>query len=511
MIGSLMHLTSSRPDIMFVVYACARFQVNPKILRLHTVKRIFRYLKDQPKLGLWYHKDSPFDLVAYTDSNYARASLDRKSTTGCCQFLGCRLISWQCKKKNVVANSTTEAEYVAASSCCGQAKTVNEEAQLQALLDGKKVIITKSTIKRDLQLEDVEGVDCLPNVAIFKQLTLIGFVQVFLNNQLEEMTNHNRIYVTPSHIKKIFGNMRRVGKDFSGRVTPLFSTMMKKHKSRKLKRKDNELPKTSISTSVADEAVNEEIDDSLERAATTATSLDAEWWSQVPRSHGDVVAQTRSERVSKISSDPLLIGVNIPQSGEDSLKLTELMELYTNLQQRVLALETTKTTQALEIDSLKRIVKKLERRKRSRTHGLIRLYKVGLSKRVESSEDKGLGKEDASKQGRIADFDVNEDIYLVNVYTDKDIFGVNDDDVIVKDAKMLFDVADDLRGEEIESWDDVQAKIDADYELSQILQAKEQDELTDAEKAKLFMEFLEKRRKFFDAKRTEEKRNRPPT
>ncbi|GKB08091.1 hypothetical protein Tco_0836375 [Tanacetum coccineum] len=94
MIGSLMYLTSSRPDIMFAV--C------------------------QPKLGLWYPKDSPFDLVAFTDSDYARASLDRKSTTGGCQFLGCRLISWQCKKQTVVANSTTEAEYIGASNYCRQ-------------------------------------------------------------------------------------------------------------------------------------------------------------------------------------------------------------------------------------------------------------------------------------------------------------------------------------------------------------------------------------------------------
>ncbi|GKE05372.1 hypothetical protein Tco_1397390, partial [Tanacetum coccineum] len=112
MIGSLMCLTSSRPDIMFAVCACARFQVNPKVSHLHVVKRIFRYLKGQPKLGLWYPKDLPFHLVAYTDSNYAGASLDRKSTTGGCQFLGCRLILWQCKKQTVVANSTTEAEYI---------------------------------------------------------------------------------------------------------------------------------------------------------------------------------------------------------------------------------------------------------------------------------------------------------------------------------------------------------------------------------------------------------------
>ncbi|GJS13034.1 hypothetical protein Tco_0407506 [Tanacetum coccineum] len=90
MIGSLMYLTASRPDIMFAVCAYARFQ------------------------------DSPFDLEAYTDSDYAGASLDRKSTTGGCQFLRSRLISWQCKKQTVVANSTTEAEYVAASNCYGQ-------------------------------------------------------------------------------------------------------------------------------------------------------------------------------------------------------------------------------------------------------------------------------------------------------------------------------------------------------------------------------------------------------
>nr|GFA14955.1 uncharacterized mitochondrial protein AtMg00810-like [Tanacetum cinerariifolium] len=120
MIGSLMYLTSSRSDIMFAVCACARHQVSPKVSHLDAVKRIFRYLKGQPKLGIWYPKEYPFELEAYTDSDYAGSSLDMKSTTGGYQFLGCRLISWQCKKHTVVANSTTEAEYVAASSCCGQ-------------------------------------------------------------------------------------------------------------------------------------------------------------------------------------------------------------------------------------------------------------------------------------------------------------------------------------------------------------------------------------------------------
>ncbi|GKB41430.1 putative reverse transcriptase, RNA-dependent DNA polymerase [Tanacetum coccineum] len=99
MIGSLMYLTSSRPDIMFAVCACARFQVNPKSSHLHAVKRIFRYLKDN-------------------NSDYAGASLERKYIIGGCQFLGCRLVSWQCKKQIMVANFTTEAEYIAASNYC---------------------------------------------------------------------------------------------------------------------------------------------------------------------------------------------------------------------------------------------------------------------------------------------------------------------------------------------------------------------------------------------------------
>ncbi|GKF99911.1 hypothetical protein Tco_0301602, partial [Tanacetum coccineum] len=109
MIRSLMYLTAFRLDITFAVCTCARFQVTPKMSHLHAMKRIFRYLKVQPKLGLWYLRDSPFNLEAFSDSDYAGASLDRKSTTGGCQFLGKRLISWQCKKQIIVANSTTEA------------------------------------------------------------------------------------------------------------------------------------------------------------------------------------------------------------------------------------------------------------------------------------------------------------------------------------------------------------------------------------------------------------------
>ncbi|GKD63239.1 uncharacterized mitochondrial protein-like protein, partial [Tanacetum coccineum] len=91
MIGLLMYLTASRPDITFVVCGHARFQVTSKILHLYAVKRIFRYLKGQPNLGLWYPRDSPFDLEAFSNSDYASASLDRKSSTGGCQFLSKRI------------------------------------------------------------------------------------------------------------------------------------------------------------------------------------------------------------------------------------------------------------------------------------------------------------------------------------------------------------------------------------------------------------------------------------
>nr|GEX81497.1 ribonuclease H-like domain, reverse transcriptase, RNA-dependent DNA polymerase [Tanacetum cinerariifolium] len=98
----------------------AWLHVTPKLLHLHVVKRIFRYLKGQPKLGLWYPRGSPFNLEAYSDSDYAGANLDRKSTTGGCQFLSGRLISWQCKKQTIVATSTTEVEYVTTANCYGK-------------------------------------------------------------------------------------------------------------------------------------------------------------------------------------------------------------------------------------------------------------------------------------------------------------------------------------------------------------------------------------------------------
>nr|GEZ83009.1 putative ribonuclease H-like domain-containing protein [Tanacetum cinerariifolium] len=118
MIGSLMYLTALRPDIMFAVSACLRHQVTPTTSNLEAVKKIFKYLKGQPKFCLWYFRESPLVLEAYSDSDYAGENKDRKSTTSGCQFLGRRLISWKCKKQTIVATSSTEVEYVAAANCC---------------------------------------------------------------------------------------------------------------------------------------------------------------------------------------------------------------------------------------------------------------------------------------------------------------------------------------------------------------------------------------------------------
>ncbi|GJT28412.1 hypothetical protein Tco_0908687 [Tanacetum coccineum] len=592
-------------------------------------------------------------------------------------------------------------------------KTVNGEVQLQALVDGKKIIVTEASVRRDLQLNDEEGTDCLPNATIFEELTRMGyeklsqkltfykaffspqwkflihtilqclsakttawnefsstmasaiiclatnqkfnfskyifesmvknlenvsgkflmyprFVQVFLEKQLEGMSNHKRIYVTPSHTKKIFGNMRRVGKGFSGRETPLFPTMMVQAQE--------EMGE--------DEAVYEEMDDSLVRTATTATILDVEQDSGnidkaqfkttpnepsspgtssggSPRRQetiGDKIAQTRSENVSKLSNNLLLVRGNTLKSGDDSLKLQELMEFCTKLQQRVLDLENTKTAQAQKITSLKLRVKKLEKKGGSRTHKLKRLYKVDRSARIVSSDEASLGdQEDASKQGRkIDDIDKDAKITLVD-----ETQGRHGDDIMfdvistasiipvsatsltnveitlaqalaelksskpttaastsprskgpviheeeqvttptvssqqpshakIQDkgkAKMIepehvkklsekyqlkldeevaqrlqaeFDEQERIKREKAEkeakvnialkeTWDDIQAKIDADFLLAKRLQAIEQEELTIEERAILFQQLLEKRRNHFATKRAEEKTNKPPT
>nr|GEX80693.1 uncharacterized mitochondrial protein AtMg00810-like [Tanacetum cinerariifolium] len=281
------------------------------------VKRIFRYLKGHPKLGLWYPKDSPFDLVAYSDSDYGGATQDRKSTTGGCQFLGRRLISWQCKKQTIVATSTTEAEYVAAASCYGQvlwiqnqlldyglsmpcetlsreistsilrvgltidarlhtAKTfdlawmwlggiekTDEGTKILATVDGILITVTKSSIRRNLKLNDEEGLSSLPDTELLENLTLMGcnispnqkftfqkgqffhqwkfLIHTILQCLSPKSTGFNAFSSniatalvclatnrTYNFLKMIFdGLVKNVNSpSFSGRIVPLFDTML---------------------------------------------------------------------------------------------------------------------------------------------------------------------------------------------------------------------------------------------------------------------------------------------
>ncbi|GKA79808.1 hypothetical protein Tco_0786404 [Tanacetum coccineum] len=226
MIGSLMYLTSSRPDIMFSVCACSRFQVQPKVSHLNAVKRIFRYLKGQPKLGLWYLKDSPLILEAFSDSDNAGASLDRKSTTGGCQFLSSRLISWQCKKQTVVANSTTEAEYIAASHYCGQVFWI----QNQMLDYGFNFMQTK--IHAD-------------NKSAICFLTYIH--GLYINMDPHEF----------SHVYLVFSSVLVMNRGKRGRDTKIPSSGGPPIKD-------------------GDEAVYKELGDRMERATTIASSLEVE-------------------------------------------------------------------------------------------------------------------------------------------------------------------------------------------------------------------------------------------
>ncbi|GJZ29933.1 hypothetical protein Tco_0574980, partial [Tanacetum coccineum] len=230
-----------------------------------------------------------------------------------------------------------------------KAKTINGEVQIQALVDGKKVIVTEASVRRDLQLADENGTKCLPNATIFAELERLGAKTIAWNEFSSTMAS---VVICPAtnqnfnFSKYIFDNMV---KNLEGGVKFLM------------------YPRP--------------VTDDTENMASVPTH----------------------------SNDPLL-------SGEDRLKLTELMELCTKLSERVLALETTKTNQALEIDSLKRKVKKLEKKKGSRTYRFKRLYKVGRSARVVSSEDEGLGaQEDASKQGRkIDEIDQDAEVTLVD-------------------------------------------------------------------------------------------------
>ncbi|GJZ09714.1 hypothetical protein Tco_0543997 [Tanacetum coccineum] len=357
-----------------------------------------------------------------------------------------------------------------------KAKTVNGERQIQALIDKKKVIITETSIRSDLYLEDAGGTDCLPTATIFEELARMRyekssqkltfykaffsqqwkflihtitqclsakstawnefsstmasliiclstnqkfnlskyifdamvkhldggvkflmyprFLQVFINQQLGDMSHHKKIYVNPSHTKKIFANMRREGKDFSGRITPLFETMM--------------------------------VQPTQEEGVDSDILIDSQ---QTP-----IISQPSSSRSQKKQSKR-------KQRKDTTVTQEETQQddnVHTPFNDPPLS-EKARDAQAKEIANLKKRVQNLERKKKSRTTRLKRLKKVGMSSRVESPEDKeSLGNhEDASKQGRsIDDIDKDADVSLV------------DDTQGRSDNEEMFDI-NDLHGDEV--------------------------------------------------------------
>ncbi|GKE52412.1 hypothetical protein Tco_1487568, partial [Tanacetum coccineum] len=425
---------------------------------------------------------------------------------------------------------------------------VNGEVQLQALVDGKKIVVNEATIRRDLQLEDADGVDCLPNATNFEQLRLMGY-----EKHSQKLTFYTAFF-SPQWkflihtILQCLSAKTTAWNEFSSTMASaiiylatnqkfnfskyIFESMMKnldnavkflmKQKSRRPKEKDTQTPQSSIPsdpTNVADEVVTK----------------------------------------------------------EPSMQLKELMDFCTKLQQIVLDLENTKISQAREITSLKKRVKKLEKKGGSRTHKLKRLYSVGRSARVVSSEEESLDEDmfgvndlegdEVVVESEVADKDANlsiNEVTLAQALAALKSAKVQEKGDAIKEPSIPVSAASTkvstiipttaaititaissrprakgidkgkvkklafkLQAEEDEEerlarekaqkveelnidWDDIQAKVEADYQLAQRLQAQEQEELIDAEKTTLFVQLLEKRRKHFAAKRAEEKRNRPP-
>ncbi|GKC39179.1 reverse transcriptase domain-containing protein, partial [Tanacetum coccineum] len=410
MIGSLMYLTASRPDIMFAVCACARFQVTPKTSHLHAVKRIFRYLKGQPKLGLWYPRDSPFDLEAFSDSDYAGASLDRKSTTGGCQFLGKRLISWQCKKQTIVANSTTEAEYVAAANCCGQVLWI----QNQMLDYGFNFINNKIYI-------DNESTICIMKNPVFHSKTkhieirhhfirdsyekkLIQVIKIHTDHNVADLLIKAFDVSSTAKLKRLelkdkkelaIPGQTAAGKEF---LNPLMAGSLSKTISAKFW--NTATSKTINSVKQIHAIVDGKAVVISESSVRNDLLFDDEDEGHTSGSGEGRMAHTFElmDIVPPTPHDSPLPRGYTPRSDEGRLKLEKFIAMCTKLSKQVLDLEKEKNAQAVKILKLKKRFKKLVRqRKSSISHPRRRIY------REIASSDDDLDEEDASKQGRKSD------------------------------------------------------------------------------------------------------------
>nr|GEX06982.1 hypothetical protein [Tanacetum cinerariifolium] len=420
------------------------------LLKDPDVKMIFRYLKGKPHLGLWYLKDSPFDLVAYSDNDYAGASLDKKSTTRGCQFLGCRLISWQCKKQTVIATSSIEAEYVAAASCCAQVlwiqnqlmdygyikyaltvnptiyvtcikqfwntvvvKQSNDVTRLQALVDRKKVFITKAAIRDILCFDDADGVDCLPDEEIFAELacmcyekpsTKLTIYKAFFSSQWKFLIH---IILQSMSAKRTSWN------EFSlamASAVICLSTGRKFNFSKYIFKSLMRNVDSSSKFYMYPRFIQLIIQNQLGDLSTHTTKYIS------PALTQKVFADMRRVGKGFLGVEmPLFEGMLVAGEPEEQgdVEEQETLDACATLTRRVEHLEHDKVAQALEITKLKKRVKNLERANKVKVLKVRRLKKVGASQRTESSADTDM--EDASNQGRmIADLDRDTGVALMD-------------------------------------------------------------------------------------------------
>ncbi|GJW20919.1 hypothetical protein Tco_0031541 [Tanacetum coccineum] len=450
-----------------------------------------------------------------------------------------------------------------------KAKTVNGEVQLQALVDGKKIIVTEASVRSDLQLDDEEGMDCLPNATIFEELTRMGY------EKISQKLTFYKAFFSPQWkflihtILQCLSSKTTAWNEFSSTMASAIICLATNQKFNFSKYIFESMVKNLENVSGL-YFLNFFIDPRIIREQSIASYKG--YRGGVLRSRGGRIARWKVFRgvwVSRLE--------NGQQGGDVAFLVTKGGKIFMLADRMVIDrlreliyfsyvsynLEKTKTSQAQEITSLKRRVKILEKKGGSRTHRLKRLYKVVLSIRVESSNKEGLGEEDASKQGRIADIDADTGINLVSTHFNADTYMfrahdlvgnevVVESEVVVKAAstipvsaatttttvrtndeitlakavaelksdKLLITIAaititvvsrrPRAKGLVIHE-QDYKARVEADYQLAQRLQAQEQEELTDEEKARLFIQLLEARKKHFAAIRAKEKRNKPPT
>ncbi|GJT23370.1 hypothetical protein Tco_0893307 [Tanacetum coccineum] len=382
------------------------------------------------------------------------------------------------------------------------------------------------------------------------------FLKLFLNNQIENLAAvFNDEYDTPSHTKKVFANMRMKGKDFSGTVTALFPSMLAlqavEGEGSGQPTEPQHTPTTASPSHSsepnnldADKVVHEERGDSVERAATTAASLDAQ------QDIGDTISQTRSERVSTPSYDSPLLGVNTPESDEERIELKELMDIKEFN-------EAGKEGTSQELQQQNRLGHK-PRVESSKKGALVDEHMFDLSDLAGTEETTELVEDKCSAEkgvGTAEDKDSNcvqsttccvaDDVTLAetlmtirssassNKNKGKGIMQEPEKPVKVKGKYQIeyyADMAQRLQAELdeevrlerereeeasnaalIEEWDSIEARIDADAQLAESLQAEEREQMSVEEQARLLMEFIAARKKFFAVKKAEEQRNKLPT